>query len=105
GAQAGTALALQALLIRGALHLDQVRHLRRFRDAAERVAEALLAGERGGGEELTVDGEFRFGLGHSVFPMRRTGQSALNAAATARLPASAAIGFDVHPRASRRQDV
>ncbi len=67
--------ALQELLIGGALHLDQVRHLHRFGDPAERVADALLAGEGRSVCELAVgDGDFGFGLGHSVFPIHRPGR-------------------------------
>src|SRR5690606_24601230 len=67
-AQARTRLALQELLVRSALNLDQVRHLHGFGDAPEAVANALLAGKRRGGSDLT-QGETVGGLGHSVFPI------------------------------------
>ncbi len=67
-AQARARLALQELLIRSALNLDQVRHLHGFGDAPEAVANALLAGKRRGGSDLT-QGETVGGLGHSVFPI------------------------------------
>ena len=69
-ALARTDLALQELLVGGALNLDQVRHLHRFGNAPEGFADALLAGERGGGSDLTGNGEIVGGVGHSVFPMR-----------------------------------
>ena len=96
-------LTLQELLVGGALNLDQVRHLHRFGDPPEGVADALLAGKGRGVSELAVsDGNFGFGLGHSVFPMRQAGQPALNAAATAPpLGRTVTIGFGVHPRLSQ----
>ena len=66
---ARTDLALQELFVGGALNLDQVRHLHRFGNAPEGFADALLAGERGGGSDLTVDGEIVGDVSHSVFPM------------------------------------
>src|SRR5690606_17898835 len=41
----GAGLALQELLVGGTLYLDEVRHLHRFGDAAERLADTLLASE------------------------------------------------------------
>jgi hypothetical protein len=41
----GAGLALQELFVGGALHLDEVRHLHGFGDAAERLTDPLLAGE------------------------------------------------------------
>ncbi len=66
-------LALQELFVRGALHLDQVRHLHRFRDAAEGFADTLFAGERRGGGDLSREGETVEGFGHSCFPISRPG--------------------------------
>ncbi len=70
-ALARTDLALQELFVGGALDLDQVRHRDRFGDAPEGFADALLAGERSGGSDLTVDGEIVGDVSHSVFPMAR----------------------------------
>jgi hypothetical protein len=44
-AHARTDFALEELLVRGTLNLDQVRHLHSFGDAAERLPDPLLAGE------------------------------------------------------------
>ena len=68
-ALARTDLTLQELFVGGALNLDQVRHRHRFGNAPEGFADALLAGERGGGGDLTVDGEIVGDVSHSVFPM------------------------------------
>ena len=97
---ARTDLTLQELFVGGPLNLDQVRHLHRFRDAAERLADALLAGERGGGGDLTVDGETVGDVSHSMFPNpRRPGRTlASNAAATARLRRPQPCFFGVRPR-------
>ncbi|MNS62059.1 hypothetical protein D3C72_951060 [compost metagenome] len=67
-ANAAAHFALQELLVGSALNLDQVRHLHRFGDTPERVTNALLSGERGGGGDLT-QGETVSGVCHSVFPI------------------------------------
>ena len=98
-ALARTDLALQELFVGGALDLDQVRHLHRFGNTSEGFADALLAGERSGGSDLTVDGEIVGDVSHSVFPMARDpGKSRAKCSSHgARFRVRSQV-FGVHPR-------